>query len=103
MKTESRLRGFLRGVWWEAPRWLVGAAFSAAVVVILALPILAIGQVALSAGDVAPHDIYSPRHVSYVSTILTQAEQDKAAASVAPVYTSPDSGIARQQITARAR
>ena len=77
-------------------------AFTTAIVAILALPILSAGPIVSKVGDVTPRDIYSPRHISYVSAILAQAERDKAAADIVPIYTLPDSYVAREQVS-RAR
>ena len=51
----------------------------------------------LVAGDVAPRDIRSPMDFSYISDILTAQAQDEAVRQVAPVYTTPDFAIAREQ------
>jgi len=52
----------------------------------------------LQVGNVAPHDILSPYALTYESTILTQQQKEAAGQAVAPVYTSPDTGLARQQV-----
>ncbi len=54
----------------------------------------------LAAGNVAPQDIQAPVAVTYISEVLTQRQREAAAAAVAPVYSSPDSQIARQQADA---
>lgn len=49
----------------------------------------------LDAGDVAPQNIRSPLDFEFESAILTGQQQDYAVRQVQPVYTPPDSGIAR--------
>lgn len=51
----------------------------------------------LEAGQVAQQDILAPRTTSYESDILTEQQKDAAARLTAPVYTSPDTSVARQQ------
>ncbi len=51
----------------------------------------------LTVNDVAPHDIRATKDFSYISEIRTQQAQNEAVRRVAPIYTSPDSKVARQQ------
>lgn len=53
---------------------------------------------ALRLGEVAPYDIQAPYTLSYESQILTERQRQAAAEAVAPVYTPPDTGIARTQL-----
>ncbi|HSQ16821.1 MAG TPA: hypothetical protein VLM83_03915, partial [Anaerolineales bacterium] len=55
-------------------------------------------QSPLRIGEVAPYEINAPFSLTYESEILTAREQDKAAQLVAPVYSTPDQAIARQQL-----
>jgi putative nucleotidyltransferase with HDIG domain len=65
----------------------------------LELPIYArLSAPQLQAGEVAPQDIVAPRPISYVSEVRTQLQKDAAARAVAPIYTSPDTSIARRQL-----
>ena len=68
----------------------------------MAFPILTGGQLTLEIGEVATRDVRSPRRVTFTSDSLTEEARRKAEASIAPIYTPPDSHVARQQI-ARAR
>jgi putative nucleotidyltransferase with HDIG domain len=52
----------------------------------------------LNVGDVNQNTKFAPQDVSYVSEFRTQEAILAAEAAVAPVYTSPDPAIARQQI-----
>lgn len=52
----------------------------------------------LAAGDVAQTTRRAPQDLEYVSEIRTEEARLAAEAAVAPVYTSPDPAIARQQI-----
>jgi len=88
---------------WRAVRiWLIGTVFTLAVAGVIAFPILTGGQLTLEVGEVATRDVRSPRRVTFTSDSLTEEARKKAEASIAPIYTPPDSHIARQQI-ARAR
>lgn len=49
-------------------------------------------------GAVAPRSLQSPRDIEYVSEVRTEEARLAAESAVAPVYTSPDPAIARQQI-----
>lgn len=51
----------------------------------------------LAPGDVAPRDIRSPKDLTYISDIRTEQAQREAVRQVAPVYTTPDFNIAREQ------
>ena len=66
----------------------------------LALPSI-LGKGALTVGAVCTHDVLAPRRVTYISRLLTEAEQARAEAAVEPVLTV-DTAVARQQL-ARAR
>ncbi|MFN2270298.1 MAG: HD family phosphohydrolase [Anaerolineae bacterium] len=84
--------------WWAWVRLvLLGLVLAGVSGVVMVLPLLPSEQVVIEAGGVAPRDISAPRRVSYESAILTADQEDRAAASVQPVYTSPDDALARQQ------
>jgi len=88
---------------WRTVRiFLIGTVFTLAVAGVMAFPILTGGQLTLEVGEVATRDVRSPRRVTFTSDSLTEEARRKAEASIAPIYTPPDSHIARQQI-ARAR
>lgn len=53
---------------------------------------------AFKEGLVASQDILAPQAATYVSLILTEQKRDLAERSVAPIYTPPDTSIARQQL-----
>jgi putative nucleotidyltransferase with HDIG domain len=57
-----------------------------------------LAQPQLTAGEVAPEDIVAPRTITYNSDILTEQQKEIAARSVPPVYTSPDTSVARHQL-----
>ena len=85
--------------WWAWARLvLLGFLLSGLTSVMMVLPLLPTDLVTLDIGDVAGSDIRAPRRITYESTLLRAEEQDRAAASVAPVYTKPDSALARQQL-----
>ena len=49
-------------------------------------------------GEVASREYVAPADITYVSDIRTENARENAARSVAPIYTVPDTGIARQQL-----
>jgi putative nucleotidyltransferase with HDIG domain len=53
---------------------------------------------ALDEGDVAQITLQSPRDIEYVSDVRTEEARKVAESAVPPVYSPPDSAIARQQI-----
>jgi len=63
----------------------------------LALPSV-LRPTSMSVGVPSPRDIAATLRVSYTSRLLTEAEQQRAAASVEPVYRL-DADVARQQLT----
>ncbi len=52
----------------------------------------------LNVGQVASQDYIAPRSFSYESEIQTEQQRQAAAAQIQPVYTSPDTTVARQQV-----
>jgi putative nucleotidyltransferase with HDIG domain len=84
--------------WWAWIRLiLLGIVLAGISTGVMVFPLLPTEQVVIEAGGVAPHDIRAPDRVSYESVILTAEQQQRAAASVAPIYTEPDPALARQQ------
>ena len=49
-------------------------------------------------GQVAPQDFLADQALSYPSQILTEQKREAAAQAVSPVYTRPDTSIARKQL-----
>ena len=49
------------------------------------------------AGSVAKQDVVAPTSLTYDSKLLTDAERERAAAQVAPIYTAPDANVSRNQ------
>ncbi len=56
------------------------------------------GNAVLDTGNVAPRDIRAPRRLKYISDLETNRQRELAAAAVAPIFSSPDAQIARQQL-----
>jgi putative nucleotidyltransferase with HDIG domain len=52
----------------------------------------------LEEGDVASQDIRAPRPITYESAIRTAEQRRLAVDAVSPVYTQPDSAVARDQL-----
>ena len=55
-------------------------------------------SIPLEVGEVAPRDLQAPYSVEYVSEVRTEEARQAAALTVAPVYSTADPSIARQQI-----
>lgn len=55
-------------------------------------------ETVLQAGQVAPQDFVSPRSFSFESEVLTEQARLAAANTIAPIYTAPETSIARQQV-----
>lgn len=51
----------------------------------------------LEEGQVATQDVQAPHALTYVSNILTEQARQNAARNVSPVYSAPDTAIARAQ------
>jgi putative nucleotidyltransferase with HDIG domain len=90
--------GFVRRAWRAARVWLLALIFLAAQVTILALPLPPSGRVAIEVGDVALQDFRAPFTKTFASPLRTAAEREQAAGAIAPVYTAPDTIIARQRV-----
>jgi putative nucleotidyltransferase with HDIG domain len=52
----------------------------------------------LQVGQVATQDYRAPESVSFPSEVLTQQRRDAALRAIAPVFTAPDTSIARKQL-----
>ena len=52
----------------------------------------------LEIGDVAGQDVLAPRALSYESEVLSEQQREEAAQAVSPIYGSPDSTVAREQV-----
>jgi len=64
----------------------------------LILPLINSATVSLQAGEVSPESFQAPKDVEYVSEVRTEEAWLAAENAVAPVYASPNPGIARRQI-----
>lgn len=52
----------------------------------------------LQIGQVAPEDIRAPRAVTFESEALTEQQREAAERTVPPIYTPPDTSVARNQL-----
>lgn len=87
-------RQVLRTIGWVS--WSL--TMTAMVVLLVAWPIEDGTAQAWQIGQAAPQTIFAPYELRYPSAILTEQAREAAAAQVAPIYTSPDPRIARQQV-----
>lgn len=87
-------RRVLRTIGWVS--WSL--TMTAMVVLLVAWPIEDGTAQAWQIGQAAPQTIFAPYELRYPSAILTEQAREAAAAQVAPIYTSPDPRIARQQV-----
>lgn len=86
--------------WWVVLRtFLAGLAFILIVSGILIFEFLPVDRIILDEGDVSDSDIRAPREITYLSQILTEEAEDRAAAAVRDIYDPPDARVARQQLT----
>lgn len=84
--------------WWDQPQhqaMLIAVALTLGLAAILAAPSEASGAT-IEVGAPSPSDFEAPYTLHYASQVLTQAERERNAAAVAPVY-SVDSGISTRQ------
>lgn len=65
---------------------------------VLILPLVNSTTISLLAGEVSPNSFQAPQDFRYVSEVRTEETRLAAENAVAPVYASPDPGIARRQI-----
>ena len=66
---------------------------------IIVLPLsLRPSSLLLRAGQVAPQNFQAPNDIEYISTVRTEQARDVAERGILPVYSAPDSAIARRQI-----
>ena len=66
---------------------------------VLVLPsLLNPAAVSLQVDDVSPSDFQAPEDIEYISEVRTENARFTAENSVAPVYATPDTSIARGQI-----
>jgi len=85
--------------WWAWVRLiLLGVALAGVTGLVMVQPLLPTDQVMLDVGEVAADTIPAPYTLSYDSAIRREEEREAAAASVNPIYTSPEGDLARQQL-----
>ena len=83
--------------------YLVLLLLASSVLAVLAFlfPLLKQSQsTAPSAGQLADRDYLAPRAITYVSETLTELKRQAAERTVSPIYTLPDTRLARQQMEA---
>jgi hypothetical protein len=85
--------------WWRVvPVILLLIVFYGVVTLALVFPFLLNTNTALlEEGQVAIQDIQAPHALTYVSNILTEQARQNAARNASPVYSAPDTAIARAQ------
>jgi hypothetical protein len=60
--------------------------------------VIPVSSSSLQAGQVAYQDILAPTDITFTSEVRTQQQREAAARAVQPVYTLPDTSIARRQL-----
>ncbi|RMF45634.1 MAG: HDIG domain-containing protein [Anaerolineae bacterium] len=78
--------------------WLTIALVTVASFAIVVAPLLLSEGPTYRVGQVVSEDILAPRALQFESEILTRQQQDANARAVNPIYSPPDSSIARQQV-----
>jgi len=97
--SQIRRRRSLSDVWRVLRTILIGVLYVVGVTLILLFPILPLRTpFDLEVGAIAPEDIRTPRQISYVSTIETEAARQAARSSVSDVYDPADPRAGRQQV-----
>ena len=79
---------------------LILVTSSLALAVLMAPITTSLSRGPLKAGDVASQDIRAPYGLTYTSKIMTEAQREKVAAEVEPVYSQANPSIARQEMEA---
>src|SRR3990172_10606986 len=65
----------------------------------LMLPeLLPLSVASAQSGQVASQDILAPKDITYESQVLTEQQREAATRTVQPVFTSPDTSVARQKL-----
>ncbi len=82
----------------RAYAWLVLLLVAAVSFTVVVTPFLRRKNPAYRVGQVAPRDILAPYSLRYQSELLTRQQQEANARSVSPIYSPPDSSIARRQV-----
>ncbi len=82
----------------RAYAWLVLLLVATASYAVVIAPFLLRENPTYQVGQVAPRDILAPYSLQYESHLLTEQQREANARSVTPIYSPPDSGIARQQV-----
>ncbi|HLA99670.1 MAG TPA: hypothetical protein VJL34_14580, partial [Anaerolineales bacterium] len=76
--------------------FLVAAGLS---LIALVLPeLLPLSIASVQSGQVASQDILAPKDITYESQVLTEQQREAATRTVQPVFTSPDTSVARQKL-----
>jgi putative nucleotidyltransferase with HDIG domain len=75
---------------------LVAAAIALAA--LMAPQVISMISPTLQVGQVASQDYRAPEPISFQSEVLTEQRREAAVRSVAPVFTAPDTNIARKQL-----
>ncbi len=78
--------------------WLTLVLVTAASFAIVIAPFLLSDGPTYRVGQVVSEDILAPRSLKYESAILTRQQQEASARAVLPIYSPPDSSIARRQV-----
>jgi putative nucleotidyltransferase with HDIG domain len=77
---------------------LAVVAAAVALVALMTPQVISLVSPTLQVGQVATQDYRAPEPVSFTSEVLTQQKRDAALRAVAPVFTAPDTSIARKQL-----
>jgi cyclic-di-AMP phosphodiesterase PgpH len=78
---------------------LILAATSLLILAALVMPFASsLSEAPLKEGEVASVDIRAPVALAYTSEILTNQQKDRASLEIEPVYSSPDTNLARRQL-----
>ncbi len=80
-------------------RFLLFLVTAGLMLIALVLPeLIPLSGTSIQSGQVANQDILTPKDITYESQVLTEQQRDLAARSVSPIFTSPDTSVARQKL-----
>ncbi len=82
----------------RAYAWLVLLLVAVVSFTVVVAPFLRHENPAYQVGQVASRDIQAPYALQYESDLLTEQQREANARSVSPIYSPPDSSIARRQV-----
>lgn len=80
-------------------RFLLFLVSAGLILIALVLPeLIPLSASSIQSGQVASQDVLAPKDITYESEVLTEQQREQAARAVLPIFTSPDTSVARQKL-----